>query len=134
MSGSFTSFAVIGALFVAGCAPTLPPSQAPVALRDAYAESIFVVDAAERCSGFVVDDAAMDDRFEDILAEMIDAGFSSAQFEAFMAGLFFEDDWFIPYAVRFERENDLELVNDAAFCRQMDRERRNRTSIGRMLL
>ena len=127
-----TLLIAVSALALSACAPTLPPSEAPVALRDAYADTLLALDATERCSGFTLDEETVDNRFEDILAEMIEAGFSSDQYAAYMEGMFWEDDWFIPYAIRFERRGDIDIMNDAEFCGQMDRERRARTSIGRL--
>ena len=124
---------VLSALVMSGCAPMISPNDTPIALRNVFADSVFAFEAEATCSGFSVNEEAVDERFEDVLVEMIEAGYSSAQFEAMLVGLDVETDWFFPYLIAFERKHDIDAENDAQFCNVMARERRERSSIGRLL-
>ena len=133
MKPRIAGIALLSALMITACAPRIAPFDTPIALRNAFSDAIFAFDAEATCSGFSANEDAIDERFEDVLAEMIEVGYSSAQFEAMMRGLDTEDDWFIPYLVAFERKHDIDASDDAQFCNVMARERRERSSIGRLL-
>ncbi|MDX8349545.1 hypothetical protein SLH49_16295 [Cognatiyoonia sp. IB215446] len=124
---------VLSALVISACAPMISPNDTPIALRNVSADAIFAFDAEATCSGFSANEEAVEERFEDVLAEMIEVGYSSAQFDAMLVGLEVETDWFIPYLIALERKHDIDASDDAQFCNVMAQERRERSSIGRLL-
>jgi len=126
-------FGLLSAMTIAGCAPMIAPNDTPIALRNTFADAVFAFEAEATCSGFSANEEAMDERFEDVLVEMIEVGYSTAQFDAMMNGLDAEADWFFPYLIAFERKHDIDASDDAQFCNVMARERRERSSIGRLL-
>ena len=133
MCRCLSGLVLCAALFAAACAPMISPREAPTRLKNTIADSIFAFAADERCAELRVNETAIEVAVEDVLVEMINAGYSGAQFDAMLVGLDTDDDWFIPYAISFERKHDIELDDEAAFCRALQAERSARSSLGLML-
>lgn len=120
-------------IFIAACSPMIQPQDTPRVLRDAVADGYFAFDAGEICDGLATNEAAYEDRLEDILVQMIEAGYSSDQFVAMLDGLDFYDDWAFPYLVAFERKHEIDVDDDAAYCRALTAEKESESSIGKLL-
>lgn len=121
------------ALLMVACSPIIPPQETPRVLKDAVSDGYFAYDAGELCSGLEVDEEAYEDRLEDILAQMIEAGYSSDQFVAMLEGLDLYEDWAFPYLIAFERKHEIDVRDTAVYCRALASERTDRTSIGQLI-
>ena len=125
--------AIVAAVALAACTPAVPPSQSPKALKDLAANTGFAYAADELCTGIVANEPVIERASEDVVVEMVNAGYTSVQIDSMLAGLARDEAWMFPYVVALQRKYDLDLDDDAGFCRAMDAELRANTPIGLFL-
>ncbi|WP_108815856.1 hypothetical protein [Loktanella sp. Alg231-35] len=134
MSRKFVGPAILALVVAAGCAPAIAPRDTPATLKDLSANTALAFEADFICEDLTVDEEMVERQTEDALVEMINAGYSMAQIDAMFVGLERDFGWLIPYSVGFERKHNIDIDDDAEFCRAMSVEQSSNSALGLMLI